>query len=563
MSGKEKTEISRRFEGCPYTETSAGIPLKSFYTPDDVGDFDYQRDVRDPGEYPYTRGLFRDMYRGKLWARRVFTGIGSGTDTNKRYKFLIDRGATGLFLFPDQPSMLGIDPDHPIAEGYSGVSGTSWVCLKDMYEIFDGISLEEISFSTNFSTMATPVFYSGLVACARDLGFDLAKISGSMINEPIYMSVCVYDINEQPVDPFDIATKLSTDAIEYSIKNTPKWHPLAPNPYGFHEKGANAIQEIGFQLSIMLEYVELLLKRGFKIDEFAPRMNVIGCACDMDFFEEVAKFRAARRVWAKLMKDRFGAKDPRSWRLYISVHTSGHSLTVAQPVNNIVRITMESLACVFGGLQSFDPAGYEEGYCTLTKNSALTSMNIHHILGYESRVAAVADPLAGSYFVESLTNEMEKRIFDIINKIDGLGGAIKAIESGWLRNEIDKEALREQSELDKKERIVVGLNEFVVPKEEEVPIELGRDRPLEEQMETSQRRTEEIKELKKTRNIQKTKDLLEKLYNVAGKDKQINTIPYIIDSLRADATLGEIMGVIREANGYSYDPFEMIENPFK
>lgn len=560
---KEKAEVHRRFEGCPYTETSAGIPVKPFYSPEDIGDVNYPQDISDPGSYPYTRGIFKDMYRGKLWTRRVFTGIGSASDTNKRYKFLIGKGATGIYLFPDQPSMLGIDPDHPLAQGYAGVSGTSWVCLRDMRELFDGISLEDISFSTNFSTMATPVFYAGLVAIAEELGFDPAKISGSMINEPIYMSVCVYDINEQPVDPFDIATKLCTDAIEYSVKNTPKWHPLAPNPYGFHEKGANAVQEVAFQLSIMLEYVNRLLERGLGIDEFAPRMNVIGCACDMDFFEEIAKFRAARRVWAKLMKERYGAKDPRSWRLYISVHTSGHSLTVAQPVNNIVRIALESLACVLGGLQSFDPAGYEEGYFTLTEHSALTSLNIHQILAYESRVASVADPLAGSYYVESLTNEMEKRMFDIIDKIDKMGGALKAVENGWMRSEMDKEAIREQREIDEKKRIIVGLNEFIVPKEEEVPIELGRDRSLNEQMDTSRKREAEIRKLKETRNKSKVKAALEHLRDKAGAREKNNLIPPVIGALRADATLEEILGVIREANGYSYDPFGMIENPFK
>ena len=208
MKGKENTEVRRRFDGCPYTETSAGIPLKPFYTPEDTANIEYQQDVSDPGSYPYTRGIFKDMYRGKLWTRRVFTGIGSASDTNKRYKFLIGKGATGLYLFPDQPSMLGIDPDHPLAKGYAGVSGTSWACLRDTKALFDGISLEDISFSTNFSTMATPIFYAGLVAVAEDLGVDLTKLSGSMINEPIYMSVCVYDINEQPVDPFDIATRL-------------------------------------------------------------------------------------------------------------------------------------------------------------------------------------------------------------------------------------------------------------------------------------------------------------------------------------------------------------------
>jgi methylmalonyl-CoA mutase N-terminal domain/subunit len=559
---KGKGIKKRRFEGCPYTETSAGIPLKPIYTPEDIKEIDYKRELNEPGEYPFTRGIWKDMYRGKLWTRRVFSGIGSAIDTNKRYKDLINTGVTGLYLFPDQPSMLGIDPDHPMAEDYGGVSGTSCICLRDTKELYDGISFDDVSISTNFSMFSTPVFYASLVATMEERGYDLKNLSGSMINEPMYMSIAVYDFDPQtPFDPLDVAVKLSCDAIEYSLKHTPKWHPLAANPYGLHEKGANAIQEVAFQLSIMLSYINRLLERGLRIDDFVHRMNVIGCACDIDFFEEIAKFRAARRIWAKLMKEKYNALDEKSCRLYISVHTAGSSLTAAQPVNNIIRITMQSLACVLGGLQSFDPAGYDEAYCTLSKDAEMTSMNIHNILAYESRVASVADPLGGSYFMEWLTNKMEKEMQEIINQIEGMGGAMKAL--GWMRKEMEKNALREQREMDDKTRIIVGLNEFVVPKEEEVPIRIRMDRTIEEQMATAEKLGKRIRKIKEERDKKTVKDAMERLKSEASKGERHNLIPPIKDALRADATFGEILGVIRAANGYSYDPYKMIENPFE
>jgi methylmalonyl-CoA mutase N-terminal domain/subunit len=556
MGSKEKIKSSRRFDGCPVTETSAGIPLKEVYCPQDLEETDYQNEIANPGEYPFTRGIWSNMYRGKLWTRRVFTGLGSTADTNARYKYLLGKGASGLYCFGDTITHQGIDPDHPLAQGYAGVSGVSIVCLQDMYDLFDGISLEDVSVSFNNPCMAATVVYSAFVAYAEDMGYDLKKISGSILNEPIHL---VYSMFETNAKPLDLAAKLATDVIEYSIKNTPRWHPIAPNAYDMHEKGANAIQEMAFTIAIMEEYIQRMIKRGYNIDEFAPRVNVFGCACDIDFFEEICKFRAARRVWAKLMKEKYGAKKPESCRLYLSVHTSGNSLTVQQPVNNVARVTLESLACVLGGLQSFDPAGYDEGYYILTEHSALTSLNIHNILAYESRVASVADPLAGSYFIESLTNRMEEEMFKVINKINDMGGAIKATELGWIGSEMDRELIKEQKEIEEKKRIIVGMNEFIVSKEEEVPIQVGRDRPLEEQMATSKKREDEIRKLRETRDKRKTKDALESLREGASKGEGHNLVPLMMESLRAKATLGEILGVIREANGASYDPYKVLE----
>ena len=556
MADTKSIKSKRRFDGCPVTATSSGIPLKEVYGPQDLKDLDYQRDISDPGEYPFTRGIWENMYRGKLWTRRVFTGLGETGDTNKRYKYLLEKGASGLYCFGDTITHMGIDPDHPLAHGYAGVSGVSMVCLDDFYELFEDISLEDVSISFNNGSMAAAVMYGAFVAYAQDMGYNLKKISGSSLNEPIHLVSTMYDTNAKPLK---LSAKLATDVIEYSINNTPRWHPIAPNAYDMHEKGANAIQEMAFTFAIMEEYVKRMLERGYDIDEFAPRMSLMGCACDMDFFEEICKFRAARRVWAKIIKNKYGAKNPGSCRLYLSVHTSGNSLTVQQPVNNVARLILESLSCVLGGLQSFDPAGYDEGYYILTEHSALTSLNIHNILAYESRVASVADPLAGSYFIESLTSKMEESMLEIINKIDGMGGAIKATESGWINFELEKELIKEQREIEEKKRLIVGRNEFVVSKEEEVPIKVGRDRSLEEQMATSRKREDAIKKMRAARNTKKVKEALEDLRNEAGKGETNNLMPPVMESFRASATLGEILGVIREANGASYDPYEVLQ----
>lgn len=556
---QEKIKPSRRFEGCPVTETSAGLPIKPVYGPEDIQDVNYSEHLGNPGEYPFTRGIFKDMYRGKLWTRRVFTGLGTAADTNKRYKYLLERGASGLYCFGDTSCHQGLDPDHPLAKGNAGVTGVSYVCLRDMYDLFDGISLEDVSISFNTASMHAPVMYAAFVQYAEDQGYDMKKLSGSILNEPVHMSFTMYEINTYPLS---LSVKLATDVIEYSIKNTPRWHPIAPNAYDIHEKGGNAIQEMAITFAIMLEYINRMLERGYDIDGFAPRVNLFGCACDIDLFEEIAKFRAARRIWAKLMKDRYGAKDPNSCRLYLSVHTSGQSLTAAQPVNNIVRVTLESLACVLGGLQSFDPAGYDEGYYLLTEDSALTSLNIHNILGYEARVAATADPLAGSYFIESLTTQMEQEMWKIITEIEKRGGAIKTVELGWIQEQLESELIKERREIEEKKRVIVGLNEFVIPKEQEVPISVGRDRPLEEQIATSERREREIRELKENRDKKATRAAVENLWVEAQKGERHNLIPAIKQALKADATAGEIIGTIRKANGYSYDPFNLIDYPF-
>ena len=553
-------KLARRYEGCPFCETLSGIPVKEYYGPEDLRGIDYHLEIGDPGEYPYTRGIFKNMYRGKMWTKRVFCGLGAPRDTNRRFKFLISHGQTGLHVFADTPTFTGLDPDHPLAKGHAGTTGISRCCIRDFEELFDGIPIEDISVSLISEGYGGSVEYGCYLAYAERKGYDLSKLIGSCVNDPLHSVDGLIPINCS--ENLDLAVKLTVDVIEHSIKHTPRWHPVAFNAFDWSQKGANAYQEIAWLVGNMLTYFDHALERGLKIDEIAPRANVFVLNSDYDFFESIAHFRAARKVWAKIMKERYGAKDPRSMRLYLSAHTSGASLTAQQPVNNIVRITLQSLACVLGGLQSFDPAGYDEAYFRLTEKSGLMSLNIHNILAMESRVAMVSDPLGGSYFIEALTAEMEKKVMEEVEKIESMGGMKKAISNGYIRGELSKGATKAQKDIEEGKRIVVGVNDWVVPKENEIKIEMERDIPIDEQMKVARQREEEIRQMKRERDNSATKIALQNLYKEAKKGAGNNLIPAVIEAYKADATLGEVVGHIRMAYGLSYDPFNLIQPPF-
>jgi len=558
MSSKIET---REVTHCSIGETSAGIPVKTVYRPDDLNDLDYYEDLGDPGEFPFTRGIWKNMYRGKLWTKRVFTGLGSVSDSNKRFKFLISRGETGLFCFRDSVCSTGIDPDHPLAEGNAGTDGVSIACLRDMKELFDGIPLEEVSVSFNNSTSSSIVFYAAYITAAEDMGFNKKNLIGSILNEVLHPVSSCFDHGK--FWPVDLNMKLAIDVVEYCVKNTPRYHPLVSDGYTLHEKGANAIQELALVMSILKAYTDKSLDRGLDIDEIAPRMALAVLSSDMDFFEEISKFRAARRIWAKIAKH-YGAKDPKSYRLYLTSHTSGHSLVIPQPVNNIVRTTVESLACVLGGCQSLDPCGYDEPHCHLSEDGALTALNIQHILSDEARIGYTADPLAGSYFVESLTGQIEALAHKIIEEIDGKGGMIDATKHGFIRNMLEEESQKEWDQIGSNERPIVGLNRHTVAKEQEVPIRLAEDTTcdFEHMIQTSNKVKERIIHLKETRDIDRARHALENLRDEAKKGDKHNLIPAIINTLRADATLGEILGMIRLSNGLTYDPLGTIPCPF-
>jgi methylmalonyl-CoA mutase N-terminal domain/subunit len=549
-----------RDERCEIAETLSGIPVKPVYTPEDIKDIDYERDVGNPGEYPFTRGAFKQGYRGKLWTRRVFSGLGSPADANARFKYLIQHGETGLHVFWDTPGFWGIDPDHPLAEWSSGTTGLSACCKRDIGVLFEGIPLDGISIALIIDGYNAAPIFACYLCYAKERGYDFKQLLGSIVNDPLHKVEGLSPANCG--EDLELGVKLCVDIIEYCAKYVPRFHPIAFNSFDWSQKGANAAQEVAFAFACMEEYFNAAIERGLNIDEFAPRANVYVCNADSDFFENIAKFRAARRLWAKLMREKYGAKHPRSAQLYLSAHTSGISLTAQQPANNIARIAIQALSCVLGSLQSFDPAGYDEAYFRLTEESALTSLNIQNIIAYETGVASVADPLAGSYYVEWLTNKLEEEIVNILKQIEGMGGFIQATKRGWIRTQIEKGALNRQKEIEEGRRIIVGVNDWTVPPEREVKIIMKRDQPVEKQIAIAEKRTREIKDLKARRDNRAVKQALENLRQEAERGKNNNLIPALMRACEADATMGEMTGVIRLAYGLSYDPFNILQYPF-
>ena len=537
-------------------ETRSGFSIKNFYNPKDIENLDYSTDLNDPGGFPFTRGIHESMYRGKLWKRRICAGFASASDTNKRFKYLIERGQTGLVSIPDVPTQFGLDPDHPNASANIGTCGIPLYSLREMEELLDGISLENIIFElrTEHSHVAM-VLLAHFIACAENRGMDVSKLRGSVLHGPIRSPVCsFYTISS--LLPTDI--KFSVDIIEYAVKHMPLWYPLCPAGYDYRENGINAVQELAFTFAETISYVEAAAKRGVKFDAFGGRI-VFALSGEMSFFEEIAKIRAARRMWARIAKERLGARDPRSQRFACSVKTAGSSLTAQQPVNNIVRTAIETLAAVLGGAQSIDVAGYDEALTLPSEEAGSVALNLQHILAYETDVAGIADPLGGSYFIEYLTNKVEEGTLKLLQEIDKMGGMVSAVQKGWVRREVEKAFIERHREIEEKRRIIVGVNDFTVPKEMEVKIPVYRNKQDEISPEEQIAR---VKRLKESRNNEKVVESLKKLRSKAEKGEYENLMFPLIEAAKADATLMEVLGVIREAYGYSYDPFKVVKNPF-
>jgi methylmalonyl-CoA mutase N-terminal domain/subunit len=547
--------VDRKWERATRFNTWSGLPVKESYGPDDIEDFDYCRDLNEPGEYPYTRGIHRDMYRGKIWTRRVFVGLGTPKETNERYKYLIERGMTGMFCAIDQPTQYGIDSDHPLAKGNVGVVGVPLCSLQDAFEIYDGISLESVAATVQGITYSASVVGAAYFAAAESRGFDLGKLRGSVMNDPLHANFCGWEISS----PLRLSLKLSVDFIEYCRKNVPLWHPSVPCGYDVRERGITAIQELAFNFGNAIAYIDAAIERGVTFDDYATRV-LFSLSSEMDFFEEICKFRAARRIWARIAKERYGAKDPNSCKLFITVHTAGSSLTGQQPINNVIRTTIESLASVLGGVQSLDPCGYDEAFCIPSEEAATVALNVQHIIAYESGAVNTVDPLAGSYYVESLTNKIEEEATRLLEEIEEMGGMVSAIEKGWIRKEMEKAAVDRQNEVEDKRRIIVGVNEFDIPRHLEIPLKIHR-RDRDTEMSSEREQVEKIRKIKNERNIKETRKALIELEKNAEGSERTNLMPNIMESLKSSATLGEILGVIREASGLSYDPFNMIGRP--
>jgi methylmalonyl-CoA mutase N-terminal domain/subunit len=532
--------LARMPERAAEFTTTSLRPVQRLYTPLDIQHLDFERDIGFPGEYPFTRGIHPTMYRGKLWTMRQFAGFGTAFDTNKRFKYLLEQGQTGLSVAFDLPTLMGLDSDHPLAEGEVGKCGVAVSSLEDMEVLFDGIPLEEVTTSMTINAPAAVIFAMYLVVAEKQ-GADWKKISGTIQNDILKE----YIAQKEWIYPPRPSMRLIVDTIAFCTREVPRWHPISISGYHIREAGSTALQELAFTLRDGIEYVEWCVRAGLQVDEFAPRLSFF-FNCHNDFFEEIAKFRAARKVWARIMRERFGARDPRSWMCRFHTQTAGCSLTAQQPYNNVVRTTIQALAAVLGGTQSLHTNALDEALALPTEFTAMLALRTQQIIAHESGVVNTVDPLAGSYFVEKLTSEMEQGCYEYFEKIDAMGGMIAAIERGFPQKEIHEAAYRYQQAVERREKIIVGVNEYVVEKEPvEVPILY-----IDESVAEIQR--ERLRRLRARRDNAKVTRALEALKEAARGTE--NTMPYILECVRAYATLGEICDALKEVFGEYHEP---------
>lgn len=511
------------------------ISIKRLYTPMDTQNLDYLQDLGFPGEYPFTRGVHTTMYRGRLWTMRQFSGFGTAAQTNKRFKYLLREGETGLSIAFDYPTIMGYDSDHPMARGEVGRCGVAVSSLRDFEVLFDGIPLDKVTTSMTINGPAA-MLLAMYVAIGDKQGVPYARIGGTtqndLLKEFFAQKLCIF-----PPRP---SVKLVTDIVEYCTQHLPNWNPISISGYHIREAGSNAVQELAFTLYDGIAYVEAAVERGLKVDDFAPRLSFF-FASHNDFFEEIAKFRAARRLWARLMKERFHAQKPRSMWMRMHVQTSGCTLTAPQPLNNIIRVTLQSLAAILGGTQSLHTNSHDEALCLPSEEAVRIALRIQQIVAHESGVPNTVDPVGGGYYVETLTNQMEEKALDYIDRIDDMGGVYEAIERGFLQKEIADSAYKYQREVDSKDRMLVGVNDYCI-EELECPIDLLRiDPKVEEEQVTG------LKKLRSERNNDKAKQVLNRLHDAA--DKNQNLMPTIIEAVKAYATLGEITDVLKKVYG--------------
>jgi len=528
----------------------SGYDIKEIYTPEDSPDEKYEEKIADAGKYPFTRGIHANMFRGRLWTKREVVGIGSPADTHDRLQYLVEQGGSGLNTISDVTYEMGLDADHPWAVNEVGLTGVNITNIKDMQTLTRDIPLDKVSWSLITASTAASVTMAQYIAVAEDAGYEPAALRGSVQNDPIHFRYCGF----RPASPLDLSIKLGSDVMEYCTRNLPKWYFTTVNMYDLREQGITAPQEVAFGFGIAMCYIDELIRRGLNIDEFAPRFTFY-VSCHMDIFEEVAKIRAARRMWAKLMKEKYGAKDPRSMHFRFAVHTAGCSLIPQQPLNNIIRVAYEGLTAVLGGVQSLHCCSYDEPMCLPSEKAHLQALRTQQVLAYETGVTNVADPLGGSYYVESLTDKMEEEILKVMKQVEDVGGMEEAIRTEWLDHELESEAVERQKELDDGSKLVVGLNIFKEGQEKETPLGVQRV-----SSQSAKQQIEEVKELKRTRNMSKVRDAIKRIRDEAGEGK--NTIPPMMEATRAFATTGEMLGTVRQVFGYSYDPMNIIESPF-
>jgi len=515
--------------------TTSDIPVGRVYTPFDIAALHYLRDLGFPGEYPLTRGVYPTMYRARFWTMRQYAGFGTAEQTNQRFKYLLEQGQKGLSVAFDFPTQVGYDCGHPMAHGEVGKAGVSVSTLGDMEIIFDGIPLDKITTSMTINAPAT-VLLAMYIAVGQKQGLEQSQLGGTIQNDVLkeYVARGMYIFPPKP------SMRMVTDIFEYCSQHMPRWNTISISGYHIREAGATAVQEIAFTFANAIAYVHAAIKRGLDLEKFAGRLSFF-FASRNNFLEEMAKFRAARRLWAKIMRERFGAKNPASWRLRFHTQTSGVSLAAQQPYNNIIRVTLQALAAVLGGTQSLHTNSFDEAYALPSEQAVMIALRTQQIIAYESGVADTVDPLAGSYYVEYLTNRIEETAAKYIEQIDTMGGAVAAIEKGFMQREIVESAYRFQKEVEAKKKIIVGVNEFLT--EEKVPIKILRIDP-----EIEKKLVERLKQMKRQRNQAKVEDALNKLRKAAGHE-DVNLMPFMLQAVKECATLGEICNTLREVFG--------------
>jgi methylmalonyl-CoA mutase N-terminal domain/subunit len=529
------TEKSKAFpETAKDIATSSHIPVHPVYTSADVKDSDYENEVGYPGEYPFTRGVQATMYRGRLWTMRQYAGMGDAEESNKRYKYLLANGTTGLSVAFDLPTQIGLDSDHPLAAGEVGKVGVAIDSIEDMQRLFEGIELTKISTSMTINATAS-ILLALYVAVARRQGADIRKLSGTVQNDVLkeYIARGTYIYLPQH------AMRVVTDMFAWANENVPEWNTISISGYHMREAGATAVQEVAFTLGNGMAYVEAAIKAGLDVDQFAPRLSFFFNA-HSNFLEEVAKFRAARRMWARIMREHFKAKDPRSWMLRFHTQTAGSTLTAQQPENNIVRTAIQAMAAVLGGTQSLHTNSYDEALALPTEQAARIALRTQQIIAYESGAPQTIDPLAGSYYVETLTNEIEKRAAEYLGRIEVLGGMLKAIERGYVQQEIQNAAYEYQRQVDQQQAIVVGVNRFEI--EQEKPIPIQRIDPALER-----KQVERVRGLRAKRDPGPWKAALAGVEDAARSGA--NLMPRILTAVETSATVGEISDVMRRVFG--------------
>ncbi|MDI6764164.1 MAG: methylmalonyl-CoA mutase family protein [Thermodesulfobacteriota bacterium] len=537
MKISDKVQYDRYLKGekLPHFRTLSGIEMKEFYQRDDK-----QNDEPPPGVHPFTRGIYKDMYRGRLWTRRQQSGFGSPLESNRLIHFLLNKGMTGLNIDFDIPTKLGLDPDHPLAEGDVGLVGTSVATLEDMETLFHGIPLDKVSTTLIVNPPYSAIIMAMYLLVAKKQGVDASGLIGTIMNCAITQLVGPTYQSGTHFFPLDPAIKIACDVMEYCINHSPKWNIININPRNIRESGVNAIQEIAYAFCLASEYIRRLLARGMEIDRFAPRMAFFA-SVHIDFLEEIAKLRAMRRIWARLMKDTFGAKDPRSCMCRIAVQTSSLPMTAQQPLNNIVRAAIQTLAAILGGSQSVHTTSYDEGYALPTEEAQVLAIRTQQVIAYEAGVCRTADPFGGSYVIEKLTDEIEECVLNLMEVIEKKGGFLECFKSQWIENQINEARYEYAHQLETGEQIQVGVN-MEREEDEEVKINIFR-----QASDMQEKRIHYIREYKESRNKGQAKQTLENLYHQVKHHPNSNFFQAILEAVGQQATLGEISDTLREA----------------